>query len=96
MQVEAIYDHGQITFDHPVRLAKERFPVILEIPDTVLIPIAEATARVTNEHPADSDGKLLLEEIRQILGPLSKMRAAVSSAEDKSALSEALAEKYGQ
>ena len=62
----------------------------------MLIPSAEVTARVTNAHPGDSDGKLLLEEIRQILGPLSKMRAPVSSADDKFALTEALVEKYGQ
>ena len=43
----------------------------------------------------DADGKRVLEEIRQILGPLSKTRAPVSSADDKSALSAALTEKYG-
>lgn len=96
MQVEAVYDHGQVTFDRPVRLAKERFSVILEIPDTALIPDADAPGSETNKHLGDADGKRVLEEIRQILGPLSKTRAPVSSTDDKSALSEALAEKYGQ
>jgi len=96
MQLETLHDHGQVTVDRPVRLAKERFSVIPEIPYTAPIPDADAPTRETSKHLGDADGKRVLEEIRQILGPLSKTRAPVGSTDDNSALSEALAEKYGQ
>ena len=44
--------------------------------------------------PALADGQQLLQESRHILGPLTKRRAPASSADDKAALSAALAEKY--
>jgi hypothetical protein len=97
MQVEAIYDHGRVTFDPPLRLAKTRFPVILDIPNSALLPeLASADSLTDPSHgrPALADGQRLLQEIRQILGPLSKRRTPASSADDKAALSEALAEKY--
>ena len=40
-----------------------------------------------------ADGQQRLQEIRHILGPLAKRRAPASSADDKAALSEAVAEK---
>jgi hypothetical protein len=97
MQVDAIYDHGRVTFDPPIRLAKARFPVILDIPNSALLPeSASADSLIDPSHgkPALAGGQQLLQEIRLILGPLSKRRTPASSAEDKAALSEALAEKY--
>ncbi len=46
--------------------------------------------------PALADGQQLLQEIRHILGPLAKRRAPASSADEKAALSEALAEKHNR
>lgn len=44
--------------------------------------------------PDHEDGQQRLQEIRHILGPLAKRRAPASSADDKAALSAALAEKH--
>ena len=44
--------------------------------------------------PDLADGQQRLQEIRHILGPLARRRAPASSADDKAALSAALAEKY--
>jgi len=94
MQLEAIYDHGRITFTRPVRLTQERFPVLIELPDTALntaVPPAGTQTPAVRPPAAATD---LLAEIRQILGPLDRERRAVSVEEDKQALIEILAEKY--
>jgi hypothetical protein len=94
MQLEAIYDHGHITFTRPIRLAQERFPVLIELPDTALNtaePPTQTQPSVVKPPAAATD---LLTEIRQVLGPLNRQRTAVSAAEDKQALTEILAEKY--
>ncbi|TVR56622.1 MAG: hypothetical protein EA420_20020 [Candidatus Competibacteraceae bacterium] len=95
MQIEAFYDHGQLKFNRPIQFAKEYFPVIIQIPDSEIIAnvgpeaFEESSAAVT---PAATH---LLQEIRRILGPLSKRRPAVGVGEDKATLVEVLEEKYG-
>lgn len=34
MQVEAIYDHGRLSFVSPVKLRHQRLPVVVEIPES--------------------------------------------------------------
>ena len=38
MQLEAIYDHGRVTFVSPVRLAQDTFRVLVTVPDQQLLP----------------------------------------------------------
>lgn len=95
MQVEALYDHGQLTFNRPIRFATARFPVILEIPDQAVLAEPQPPAQPAAADAAVTESPDLLAEIRHILGPLSKRRSPVSTAEDKAALAQALAEKHG-
>jgi hypothetical protein len=96
MQIEAIYDHGQLKFNRPVQFATEYFPVILQIPDAEVMSAPDSTAMEGSFITAPPIGGRLLEEIREILGPVSKCRPAVRVAEDQAALVEALEEKYGR
>lgn len=100
MHIEAIYDHGQVKFDQPIRFAKERFPIIVQIPDGAILSDSDSDSDSFKTLPqrilASQAGVPLLTEVRQILGPLSKARPPASSADDKVALAEALAEKYDQ
>lgn len=95
MQVEAVYDHGQLRFDRPMRFATARFPVILEIPNQAVLAAPEPISHPTHTERTVSGSPELLAEIRGILGPLSKRRPSVSSAHDKAAFAHALAEKHG-
>ncbi|MEH6873417.1 MAG: hypothetical protein V7849_03260 [Candidatus Competibacter sp.] len=95
MQIEAFYDHGQLKFNRPIRFAKECFPVILQIPDSAIMANAGPEALAESSAMATPAATHLLEEIRRILGPLSRRRPTVGVAEDQAALVEVLEEKYG-
>ncbi len=95
MPIEAFYDHGQLKFNRPVQFAKECFPVIIQIPDSEIIANAGPEALEESSATATPAATHLLEEIRRILGPLSRRRPAVGVAEDKATLVEVLEEKYG-
>ncbi|MBK1646818.1 hypothetical protein CKO25_19695 [Thiocapsa imhoffii] len=100
MHIEAIYDQGRLEFQSSITLKHQRFRVRVEIPDQEIIDaptpgLPTPAADVTTESASDADGKRLLGEIRDILGPLSKARAPASTADDKEALSDAIAGKYG-
>ena len=99
MLIDAIYDQGRLEFESPVTLKHQRIRVRVEIPDQEIIDVqtpgrSTPTADMTIEPVSGADGKRLLSEIRAILGPLSKARAPANAADDKAALSDALAEKY--
>lgn len=96
MQIEALYDHGQLKFDHPLHFAKECFPVIVQIPDSQIISKANSGAFEEPSAPVTTVEVPLVEEIRQILGPLSRRRPAASVQEDRATLVEALEEKYAR
>jgi len=100
MHIDAIYDQGRLEFQRPITLKHQRVRVRVEIPDQEIIDVPTPgrptpAADMTIEPMIDVDGKRLLGEIRDILGPLSKARAPASAADDKAALSDALSEKYG-
>jgi len=88
MQIDAIYDQGRLEFQRPVTLKHQRLRVRVGIPDQEIIQ------DVTTDQASDANGERLLSEIRAILGPLSRARTPASCADDKAALSDALAEKY--
>ncbi|MFZ1828695.1 MAG: hypothetical protein WAW42_08010 [Candidatus Competibacteraceae bacterium] len=95
MRVEALYDHGQIKFNPPIHFATECFPVIIQLPDAEVLAVTNSGAVEAPSATASPVGGHLLEDIREILGPLARRRPAVGVAEDKATLVEVLEEKYG-
>jgi hypothetical protein len=103
MQVEAIYNQGRIELTQPLQLRHPRVRVLIEVPDeevldtpsmTSELPVAASlnVAERTNLTETRDD---ILNEIKHILGPLYRQRSAASTADDKQALLDSLAEKHG-
>ncbi len=95
MQVQAIYDHGRLVFPQPMRFVSDRFPILIELPDSAILPetnpkMTEQTAALTTHAGAN-----LLADIQKILGPLARPRPHTSVQEDKTAYGDALEEKHG-
>ena len=93
MQLEAIYDNGQLVFTEPIKLKSKHFRLLVHVPESEILrndtlPIKENSARNKVE------GGKLLEEFREILGPFRAKHPTASVAEDKAAFVEELAEKY--
>lgn len=95
MRVEARYDQGRLEFNRPLHFARTCFPVVVDIPDGEIIATVQPDIAQESGPAAMPAHAPLLEEIRQILGPLSRRRPAVSVQGDQTALAEALEEKYG-
>ncbi len=96
MQVEAIYDKGKLEFLSPVRFARDRFSVLVELPDDEIIPEERPKQAEDSAVLPDLAGYKLLAKIRETLGPLHRVRPLAGVEEDKAAYVEALAEKYGR
>lgn len=103
MHIEAIYDKGRLEFKTPLRLKRDTLTVIVEVPDEAIDtadhrdqgdPLPPEVSPETEAFR--QEGARTLADIRHILGPFSKARAATSPAEDKAALAEALADKYSR
>lgn len=97
MQVEAMYVRGRLEFSTPIRFARDRFPVVVELPDSEVITENRAQQpEISTPVPDNVSGSKMLDQIRKILGPLDHMRSPVSVEENKAAYEEALMEKYGR
>nr|WP_031386786.1 hypothetical protein [Desulfonatronum thiodismutans] len=94
MQIKAHYSQGRLEFAVPLRLARDSFPVVVELPDSAVH--SEETPSTSNNAtlPPRPLGRELLEEFRKILGPFQAKRPAASVGEDRAAYIDALAEKY--
>ena len=95
MQIEAVYNYGKLEFSEPIKFTKDRFTVVVDLPDEAIVAEfspknAEASA------PPDLKSSKMLDQIRRIKGPLHRKRPPASVEEDKNAFSEALAEKYSR
>lgn len=57
MQVEAIYDHGQLSFVSPLKLRHQRLQVVVEIPESEIDiqPVIEALDDYTTDLVARLD-----------------------------------------
>ncbi len=95
MQVKAQYIQGRLEFAVPLRLARDSFPVVVELPDSAVHSgDTPSTTKDNAPLPSSSLGRELLEEFRKILGPFQAKRPAASVVEDRAAYIDALAEKY--
>ncbi|GAB6057089.1 hypothetical protein [Desulfonatronum parangueonense] len=94
MQVKAQYIQGRLEFAVPLRLARDSFPVMVELPDSAVLSEESPPTRDNTPLPSRSLGRELLDEFREILGPFQEKRPAASVEEDRAAYIDALAEKY--
>jgi hypothetical protein len=95
MQIEAIYDSGKLEFSEPIKFTRNRFKVIVDLPDEAIVAELSPQNAGASALP-DLKGSKMLDQIRQITGPLQRKRPPASVEEDKLAFSEALAEKYSR
>jgi len=99
MQIEAIYNHGILTFSQPVDFYKQPLKVMVEVPNHVAnIPPPQWLKRIdfkAERIPAAKEGSLQA-RFNEILGQHAKERAGSSVGEDHQMRMEVLWEKYGQ
>ena len=79
MRIEAVYDHGRLSFLQPVSLREERIRVIVEIPEDAIFP--------TNSTPPLDDHS------RALVAALDAIRNAPMSADATDDISPAAAER---
>ena len=96
MQIKATYNKGSLEFSVPIRLAREEFSVVVDLPDEVILSTESGSSQEESALPSDEPGSELLAKFRQILGSMHRERPCASVEEDKDAYAEALGEKYGQ
>lgn len=95
MQIKAIYNQGRLEFSTPISLSREEFPVVVDLPDEVILS-AETGSNEESDSPSEVPGAELLAKFRKIMGSMHRERPLASVEEDKDAYAEALGEKYGK
>ena len=93
MQIKAIYNQGRLEFSTPIRLTREEFSVVVDLPDEVILP-TETGSNEESLSPSEMPGSELLAKFRMIMGSMHKERPSASVEEDKDTYAEALGEKY--
>jgi len=83
MRVTAFYDHGKLRLPAQLRLQRDSFPVVLELPDEALVE-----ASLGGGHGSIAD------DLNAILGKYRRGHLPQTVADDKAAWHQYLAEKH--
>ncbi|EFI32859.1 hypothetical protein Dthio_PD0167 [Desulfonatronospira thiodismutans ASO3-1] len=96
MQIKATYNRGCLEFSVPIRLSRDEFTVLVDLPDDVVLSTEAGSKQEKSAPSSEEAGSELLAKFRRILGSMHRQRPSASVGEDKDAYAEALGEKYGQ
>lgn len=95
MQIKATYNQGRLEFSAPIRLNRDEFPVMVDLPDEVVLPPEADANKAASAPSSEAPGAELLAKVRAIVGPMRRQRPSASVEDDKEAYAQALGEKYG-
>jgi len=96
MQIKATYNKGNLEFSEPIRLTRDEFQVVVDLPDDVILSGQTEWNKEESASHSDLSGSELLAKFRQILGSMHEQRPSASVQEDKDTYAEAIWEKYNK